>query len=423
MAEPLDLAKAFRDIVPAAMGDPTMEEMFDVMTGTGGSVDRGGIPGQVKPPTGGAQQYGVDPTTGRIVPVDSFQQWAGPVAGFAGQTGTEGGTGPRVRDEAVMDYTGTIGDKWEGTFNPNLIRFGDLATNEVMEDIGRGTLRPGYPNYTPEVRDWAEAGGLGPTGTPPPPSVLPPTPGPASGPANGGGGGGGGTPTSTPMVTPNYDAMRLGGSSEQRMSDFMTAIPSLYESNLEYDPFAVYRRYRASQFPSATGAGMMGPALGYGVQPALGSYYLAGTQRPGTGTFAEYLRGPREDIGTTRSRFGSAADWLRGMGGEGMASLETMPMSAQNLYNVGTGLFDRSNIVSAGLAALGAGAGYSGQLGRTLGSVYDRMQDVYGAEGAGRFADYIQSAYQPPRANVESPYNTELYTSVPSGPGTTGRGL
>ena len=422
MAEPLDLAKAFRDIVPAAIGadvDP-MEYMFDV---TGGSVDRGGIPGQVKPPTGGAQQYGVDPTTGRIVPVDSFQQWAGPVAGFAGQTGTEGGTGPRVRDEAVMDYTGTIGDKWEGTFNPNLIRFGDLATNEVMEDIGRGTLRPGYPNYTPEVRDWAEAGGLGPTGTPPPPSVLPPTPGPASGPANGGGGGGGGTPTSTPMVTPNYDAMRLGGSSEQRMSDFMTAIPSLYESNLEYDPFAVYRRYRASQFPSATGAGMMGPALGYGVQPALGSYYLAGTQRPGTGTFAEYLRGPREDIGTTRSRFGSAADWLRGMGGEGMASLETMPMSAQNLYNVGTGLFDRSNIVSAGLAALGAGAGYSGQLGRTLGSVYDRMQDVYGAEGAGRFADYIQSAYQPPRANVESPYNTDISTNIPFGPQYTGRGM
>ncbi len=385
-----DLSEAYRDIVPAAMGDPTMEDMFDVMTGTGGSVDRGGIPGQIKPPTGGAQQYGVDPTTGRIVPVDSFQQWAGPVSGFAvaGQTGTEGGTGPRVRDEAVRVNTGNVAG-WEGPFNPNLIKFGDLATNEVMENIGGGTIRPGYRDYTPEVASQIAKG----EPIPEQPDAWQPPPGPASGPANGGGGGGGGTPTSTPMVTPNYDAMKLGGSSEQRMSDFMTAMPSLYESNLEYDPFAVYRRYRASQFPSATGAGMMGPALGYGVQPALGSYYLAGTQRPGTGTFAEYLRGPREDIGTTRSRFGSAADWLRGMGSEGMASLETMPMSAQNLYNVGTGLFDRSNIVSAGLAALGAGAGYSGQLGRTLGSVYDRMQDVYGAEGAGRFADYIQSAY------------------------------
>lgn len=422
MAEPLDLAKAFRDIVPAAIGadvDPTMEDMFNAMAI--GSEDRGGISGQIKSRGGsGAQQYGVDPTTGRIVPVDSFQQWAGPVAGFAGQTGTEGETGPRVRDEAVRINTGT-GPKWEGPFNPNLIKFGDIAReagNEVMEDIGRGTLRPGYSNYTQKVQDWAEAGGLGPTGTPPPPSVLPPPPVPAVStptPTT--------TPTSTPMVTPNYDAMRLGGSSEQRMSDFMTAMPSLYESNLEYDPFAVYRRYRASQFPSATGAGMMGPALGYGVQPALGSYYLAGTQRPGTGTFAEYLRGPREDIGTTRSRFGSAADWLRGMGGEGMASLETMPMSAQNLYNVGTGLFDRSNIVSAGLAALGAGAGYSGQLGRTLGSVYDRMQDVYGAEGAGRFADYIQSAYQPPRADVESPYNTDISTNIPFGPQYTGRGM
>ena len=416
MPDPSDLPKAYKDIVAAAMSAADMDPMMQYMTDvSSGPVDIGGLPGQIKP--SGAQQYGVDPTTGRVVPIDSFQKWAGPVAGFAGQTGvasfagktgTEGGTGPRVRDEAVMDYTGTKGDTWEGPFNPNLIKFGDIARglgNEVMEDIGGGTLRPGYTNYTPGpggVQEWVEAGGLGPTGTPPPPSVPGwqpppgPTPGPASGPPSGpvnGGGGGPPTPTSTPMVTPNYSGIQGGGTSEKAMSDFMTAMPSLYESNLEYDPFAVYRRYRASQFPDATGAGMMGPALGYGAQPAIGSYYLAGNQRPGTGTFGEYLRGPREDIGTTRGRFGSAADWLRGMGGEGMASLETMPMSAQNFYNVGTGLFDRSNIVNASLAALGAGAGYSGQLGRTLGSVYDRMQDVYGAEGAGRFADYIQSAY------------------------------
>lgn len=414
--EEWNIPAAFASVVDSVANYSPFGE-FGNPEGTALGLGGTSIPGQIKPPTGSGTSYVMDPATGRLVLSDTgFQTWGGSgVTGFG--TGTEGGTG-KVVDEAVGINTRT-GPKWEGTFNPNLIKFGDLATNEVMEDIGGGTLRPGYRDYTPEVADWVKAGGLGPGGTPPPPS--PPLP-PPSGPTNGS------AVPSDPQVLPrdNYPVGYVGNEGEIPRPPTVGAgisydRPTLYQSNLDLsDPYGAYRGYRASQFPGATGAGMLGPALGYGYQPARGGYLLAGTEgRPGAGTFGEYLRGPREDIGTTRSRFGSAADWLTGMGGQGMQSLETMPMSAQDFYNTQTGLFNKSNIIQSGLAALGAGAGYSGQLGNTLGTIYDRMQDIYGAGGAGRFADYIQSAYNTPSAQANPYENLNPY-----GPKfDTGRGM
>ena len=47
-------------------------------------------------------------------------------------------------------------------------------------------------------------------------------------------------------------------------------------------------------------------------------------------------------------------------------------------------------------AALGVRPGMSGMVERGRGHMYNRMSQLYGPQGASRFADWISSAYQQP---------------------------
>jgi hypothetical protein len=143
--------------------------------------------------------------------------------------------------------------------------------------------------------------------------------------------------------------------------------------------------------------GMMGGALGYGYRPAAGRYALAGRPEM-VGSFAEYLRAPTEGLETIRSRYGEAADWLRSMGTQDYSS--ESPMSAFGLMQEGWGEagapqteVDPNAFINASLAAMGVRPGAGARLAGSLGNIYSNMQDRYGAQGAGRFADYIQSSY------------------------------
>ena len=338
-------------------------------------------------------------------------------------TGDEGQTDiPRggVIDDAVRINTGMGPVLQEGAdYNPNLIKFGDYATNEVMENIGGGTLRPGYRDYTPEVASWIAKGGGGPlpeqpdAWRPPPPS----TPGPASVPVNGGGGPpastpGGGPPAPTPgggpppptvnrgVPNPSGEGIDLEGGGIGPMlyanaGQTQSGPVSIYQKGL--DPATAYRQWRTEQFPDATGMGMLGGALGYGYRPAVGRYALSGG-KDRQGSFAEYLRNPAESLATIRSNYGQVADWLRSMGTEDYSSAS--PMQAHGLMREGWGEagapqteVDQNAFINASLAAMGVRPGSGAAMAGSLGNVYSNMVDRYGAQGAGRFADYIQSSY------------------------------
>ena len=329
-------------------------------------------------------------------------------------TGDEGQTDiPRggVIDDAVRINTGMGPVLQEGAdYNPNLIKFGDYATNEVMENIGGGTLRPGYRDYTPEVTSWIAKGGGGPipeqpdAWRPPPPS----TPGPASVPVNGGGGPpaptpGGGPPTPTVnrgVPNPSGEGIDLEGGGIGPMlyanaGQTQGGPVSLYQQGL--DPAAAYRQWRGEQFPGETGMGMMGGALGYGYRPAAGRYALSGSPEM-VGNFAQYLRNPAESLATIRSNYGKAADWLRSMGTEDYSS--EAPTQAYGLMRENWGEagapqteVDQNAFINASLAAMGVRPGAGAAMAGSLGNIYSNMQDRYGAQGAGRFADYIQSSY------------------------------
>ena len=59
-------------------------------------------------------------------------------------------------------------------------------------------------------------------------------------------------------------------------------------------------------------------------------------------------------------------------------------------------------MLQATRAALGTNA-FTG--GGALGNIYDVMQRQYGAGGAGRFADWVGTAFQPQQQQIQQPAN------------------
>ena len=169
-----------------------------------------------------------------------------------------------------------------------------------------------------------------------------------------------------------------------------------YEEGLE--PFQQYLRYRQSAFPDATLGQRIAaqPSLGYGYQPTLGRFLLGTAAErflpqeglsPGA-EFASYLRGqPRADLSQIRQEYANLAQALGAYGGAQDVSQINQPVARY------TGIFGapgedklRGNILSATQAALGGSAFLDD---RSLGRVYDAMEQQYGADVGARFADFV----------------------------------
>ena len=169
-----------------------------------------------------------------------------------------------------------------------------------------------------------------------------------------------------------------------------------YEEGLE--PFEQYLRYRQSAFPDATLGQRIAaqPSLGYGYQPTLGRFLLGTAAErflpqeglsPGA-EFASYLRGqPRADLSQIRQEYANLAQALGAYGGAQDVSQINQPVARY------TGIFGapgedklRGNILSATQAALGCSAFLDD---RSLGRVYDAMEQQYGADVGARFADFV----------------------------------
>ena len=71
----------------------------------------------------------------------------------------------------------------------------------------------------------------------------------------------------------------------------------------------------------------------------------------------------------------------------------------------------RGNVLQATRAALGTNA-FTG--GGALGNIYDVMQRQYGAGGAGKFADWVGTAFQPQQQQLQQPANNYQAMQHPS---------
>ncbi len=136
--------------------------------------------------------------------------------------------------------------------------------------------------------------------------------------------------------------------------------------------------------------------MGYGYQPTLGRFLLGTAAErflpqeglsPGA-EFASYLRGqPRADLSQIRQEYANLAQALGAYGGAQDVSQINQPVARY------TGIFGapgedklRGNILSATQAALGGSAFLDD---RSLGRVYDAMEQQYGADVGARFADFV----------------------------------
>jgi hypothetical protein len=144
-------------------------------------------------------------------------------------------------------------------------------------------------------------------------------------------------------------------------------------------------------------------ALTGGYYPAYGRFLLNRAAGGGEGmdmvgpgqAFGQYLRGDRAGLDDIRSRYSRLSDYL--------SSDETM-MDPQysNLWGMFGGGPSRSDMVAMSQAALGLGGGMSGRVGQNLGTLYDLMQDRYGAGGTKKFADYIGGSFPMVPGNITS---------------------
>jgi len=184
---------------------------------------------------------------------------------------------------------------------------------------------------------------------------------------------------------------------------------SLYETSL--DPFDVFRQYRMSQYPGASVGGMLSAQrnIGAGYDPAMGRYLLGrasgriGTPDPFATEgqrFGSYLGGgQRSPLDQIRENYRTLAGTLSGYGGGDFGAVN--PLYAATFGDVSDPQGLRQNVLRATSAALGAGDPRT----NALGNIYDIMQQQYGAGGAGRFADWAATAWQPQEQPVVSPVN------------------
>ena len=131
-----------------------------------------------------------------------------------------------------------------------------------------------------------------------------------------------------------------------------------------------------------------------GYQPSFGGHLLSSmediTYNPSESgaEFRKYLQAP-SSLQDIRSSYGDLSKHLAGYGGVDFSGINPR-------Y---TGLFApdaqnyRSNLLSASQAALGMSPGFSQDLRRGLGNIYDIMETQYGPSAGGQFSDWVGSAF------------------------------
>ena len=176
---------------------------------------------------------------------------------------------------------------------------------------------------------------------------------------------------------------------------------TMYQASLS--PREMWEQYRMQQFGDAPlGAQLAAQRnMDIGYEPAMGRYMLgqaAGRIAPSATAFTpgerfgEYIRGgQRADLDELRRNYQMLGSALGAYGTGGTPAAGTAgyldvfgdPSDPSRL---------RGNVLQATRAALGTNA-FTG--GGALGNIYDVMQRQYGAGGAGRFADWVGTAFQP----------------------------
>ena len=238
----------------------------------------------------------------------------------------------------------------------------------------------------------------------------------------------------------------------------------LWEEDL--DPYPSFRRFRMEQFPGLSLAGLKqaGQALDWGFDPAYGRFLLnqiatgipgavAGVAPGGVGVtgmpqvptsgapvldpatiagvasgaitgdalgaggyeplgvgslFRQYLgTGQRRPLGDIRGTYAGLGDYLRASAGVGSGSIGADLTDIDPRYEMYLGGMDagqlQDSILGMTQAALGVRPGMSGYVQSGLGSMYDRRSQLYGPQGASRFADWVSSAYQQPSYTPYTP--------------------
>ena len=226
-----------------------------------------------------------------------------------------------------------------------------------------------------------------------------------------------GSPSAT-VPTADSMAATMGTAATPAVSDMFANVAQtgapLWQA--AQDPFQQYQRYRMAQAGGApigtltSAAGQQ--ALRSGYQPAYGRFLLGGTQlglddgwqQGGEGeAFGRYLAGgQRKDLGDIRSLYGGLGSYLGSLGTATDVSQLSLPYA--NVFGTEP---RREDVLSATQAALGMGGGMGQRSYRNLGNIYDLMQTQYGPQGAGRFADWVGTAFQPQQQQqqIQQPAN------------------
>ena len=147
----------------------------------------------------------------------------------------------------------------------------------------------------------------------------------------------------------------------------------------------------------ASGA-ITGDALGAGGYEPLGVGSL----------FRQYLgTGQRRPLGDIRGTYAGLGDYLRARSAVGSGSIGADLTDIDPRYEAYLGGYSDEELggalINMSQAALGVRPGMSGMVERGLGNMYNRMSQLYGPQGASRFADWISSAYQQPSYTPYTP--------------------
>ena len=204
----------------------------------------------------------------------------------------------------------------------------------------------------------------------------------------------------TPVVT-SPAATAMPAATAVNMAGGQNPWGTMMQASLS--PREMWQQYRMQQFGDAPlGAQLAAQRnMDIGYEPAMGRYMLgqaAGRIAPSATAFTpgerfgEYIRGgQRADLDELRRNYQMLGSALGAYGTGGTPAAGTAgyldvfgdPSDPSRL---------RGNVLQATRAALGTNA-FTG--GGALGNIYDVMQRQYGAGGAGRFADWVGTAFQP----------------------------